>query len=126
MVFGLFIFREKGREGEREGEKHQCVVASHVSPTGNLACNPGMYPDWESNQQPLGSQAGAQSTELHQPGLVFSFFMAFYSISLPPCCFFVSTLFSLCPLLQTLLTDMAMSFEVDWWNGEWEVGGRFN
>ena len=26
--FYLFIFRERGREGEREGEKHQCVVAS--------------------------------------------------------------------------------------------------
>ena len=26
----LFIFRERGREGEREGEKHQCVVASHA------------------------------------------------------------------------------------------------
>ena len=25
--FYLFIFREQGREGEREGEKHQCVVA---------------------------------------------------------------------------------------------------
>ena len=25
--FYLFIFRERGREGEREGEKHQCVVA---------------------------------------------------------------------------------------------------
>ena len=24
----LFIFREKGREGQREGEKHQCMVAS--------------------------------------------------------------------------------------------------
>ena len=24
--------------------------------------------DWESNQQPFGSQAHAQSTELHQPG----------------------------------------------------------
>ena len=35
--------------GEREGEKHQCVVASHTPPTGNLTCNPGMYPDWESN-----------------------------------------------------------------------------
>ena len=23
----LFIFRERGKEGEREGEKHQCVVA---------------------------------------------------------------------------------------------------
>lgn len=36
------------------------------------------------------------------------------------------TLFSFCPVLQTLLTDSAMSFEVDWWKGEWEVGGSFN
>ena len=48
--FYLFIFREREREGEREGEKHQCVVASHEPPTGDLACNPGKYPDWESNQ----------------------------------------------------------------------------
>ena len=58
--------RERGREGEREG--HQCVVASHAPPTGDLAHNPGMCPDWESNQWPLGSQAGIQSTEPHQPG----------------------------------------------------------
>ena len=36
-----------GREGEREGEKHQCVIASLAAPTGDLAHNPGMYPDWE-------------------------------------------------------------------------------
>ena len=42
--FYLFIFRERGREGEKEGEKHQCVVASHVPPTGDLAHNPGMCP----------------------------------------------------------------------------------
>ena len=68
----LFIFRERGREGEREGErkgeKHQCVVASHAPPTGDVAHNLGMSPDWESNQQPLGSPACAQSTELHQLG----------------------------------------------------------
>ena len=29
---------------------------------------PGMYPVWELNQQPFGSQAGTQSTEPHQPG----------------------------------------------------------
>ena len=40
----LFIFREKGREGEREREKHQCVVASHMPPSGDLACSPGMWP----------------------------------------------------------------------------------
>ena len=62
----LFIFRERGREGERG--KHQCVVASHVPPIGVLASNSGMCPDWESNRQPYGLQACAQSTELHQPG----------------------------------------------------------
>ena len=57
------------REGEGEGEIHQCVVASHVPPTGDLACKPGMCPDWELNQPSFGSQAGAQSTEPHQPGV---------------------------------------------------------
>ena len=40
----LFIFREKGRERERMGEKRQCVVASHAPPCGDLAGNPGMCP----------------------------------------------------------------------------------
>ena len=40
----LFIcFLERGREGEK-GEEHQCVAASHASPTGALACTPGMCP----------------------------------------------------------------------------------
>ena len=65
----VFISRQRGREGEREGEKHQCVVASYTPPAGDLACNPGMYPDWELNWQPFGSQASTQSTEPHQPGL---------------------------------------------------------
>ena len=49
--FYSFIFRETetGREGEREGEKCQCVVASPAPPTGDMACNPGMCPDWDSN-----------------------------------------------------------------------------
>ena len=49
----LFIFRYMGREGEREAEKHQCVVASREPPTGDLACNPGLCPDWESNRRPF-------------------------------------------------------------------------
>ena len=44
------------------------MVASHVPPAGDHNCNPGMYPDWELNQGLFVSQAGAQSTELHQPG----------------------------------------------------------
>ena len=67
----LFIyFRQRGREGEREGEKHQCVVASSTPPSGDLVSNPGLCPDWESNQQPFGSQTGAQSTEPHRPWFI--------------------------------------------------------
>ena len=56
--------------GERNREKHQCVVAFNVPPTGDLAHNPGMCPAWESKWPLFGSQAGAQSTEPHQPGLL--------------------------------------------------------
>ena len=65
----IYLFLERGREGEREGEKHQCEVAFHMPLTGDLAHNPGMCPDWESNLRPFGSQAGAQSTEPHHLGL---------------------------------------------------------
>ena len=47
------------------------MVASHMLPTGDPAHNPGVCPDWESNQQPFGLQAGAQSTELQQPWLFY-------------------------------------------------------
>ena len=67
----LFIFREVGREGEREGEKHQCVVASHVAPTVDLACNPGMCPDWESNHRPFGSQPMLNPLSYTSQGIKF-------------------------------------------------------
>ena len=34
-IFNLFIFRESGKEGEREGEKHQFVFSSEMPQTGN-------------------------------------------------------------------------------------------
>ena len=46
----FFFFRQRGREGEREEEKHQYVVTTHGAPTGDLAHNPGMCPYWESNR----------------------------------------------------------------------------
>ena len=52
-IFYFIFFLERGREGGSEGEKHQCVVASCVPPTEDLACNPGMCPDWKLNWQPL-------------------------------------------------------------------------
>ena len=46
------------------------MVSSRAPPTEDLAHNPGMYPDWESNQRPFGSQADTQSTDPQQPGLI--------------------------------------------------------
>ena len=57
LRFYLFIFRQRGREGQREEEKYQCVVASHVPHTGDLAGNPGMWPDWEWNWRLFGLEA---------------------------------------------------------------------
>ena len=42
-------------------------------PHRHLARHPDTGPDPESNQRPFGSQAGTQSTEPHQPGLMFAF-----------------------------------------------------
>ena len=83
MVFFLkdfiyFIFTQRGREGERGGEKHQCVVASPMPPTGNLACNPGLCPDWESNQQPFGSQPTLNTLNYTSQGLKMIFLCYMY------------------------------------------------
>ena len=68
----LFSFREMGMEGERDGEKHQCVRDTSISclsqTLNQRPGNPGMCPNWELNQWPFCSQASAQSTEPHQPG----------------------------------------------------------
>ena len=64
--------------GGRKGKKHQCVLASHMPPTGDLDHNPGMCPDWESNWLPFGSQAATQSTEPNQLGLDVYIFKIFH------------------------------------------------
>ena len=58
-----------------------CGCLSRTPPTGDLACNPSMCPDWESNRQPFGSQARAQSSEPHQPGWYFQLKGQFQPIS---------------------------------------------
>ena len=46
-----------------------CGWLSCTSSWGPGPRNPGMCPDWESNQRLFGLQASTQSTEPHQPGL---------------------------------------------------------
>ncbi|KAF6104758.1 mediator of cell motility 1 [Phyllostomus discolor] len=59
----IYLFLGRGEWKEKEGKKHQYVVASHVLPPGDLAYNLGMCPDWESNWQCFGWQACTQSTK---------------------------------------------------------------
>ena len=69
----IFRDREKERDSNMDVQKIHWLVVFCMPPTGDLAHNPGMWPDWESNQWPFASQAGTQSTEPHQPGPICSF-----------------------------------------------------
>ena len=58
-IFYLLILRETGREGRKEGEKHQCVVASHAAdgtkPTAQACSLTGNGPatfDLQDNTHP--------------------------------------------------------------------------
>ena len=62
------LFRERGREGEREGEKHRSLPPIHAS-TGDQTQNTSMYTHWESNWQHFALWDDAQATELYQSGL---------------------------------------------------------
>ena len=51
LRFYLFIFRQRGREGERNVT---VWLPLESAPTGDLAWNPGMCLDWEANWWPFG------------------------------------------------------------------------
>ena len=65
----IIIFLEKGEGNEKERERNIDVGLPCTPPAGDLARNPGLCPDRESNWWLFGLQAGAQSTESQQPGL---------------------------------------------------------
>ena len=71
----IYLFSERGEGREKERKRNIDVCKKHQSNasstprTGDLIRNPGTCPDRESNQPSFGSQAHAQSTEPHQPGL---------------------------------------------------------
>ena len=84
-IFHLFIFRERGREGER-GVRRTAVWERNVNwlplvctLTRNQTRNPRMCPDWELNQLPFTLRDDAQATEPHQSGLYVHFKMHFYN-----------------------------------------------
>ena len=66
----IYLFFREGQGRRKRGKETSMCGCLSSAPYWDLACNPGMCPDWELNQQPFGSQACAQSTEPHQPGLL--------------------------------------------------------
>ena len=80
FFFKDIIFKETGREGEREGEKHRCTqekhlsVATHMPPTKDLAFKPGVCPNQESNRWPFSLRNDTHPTEPHQSGLKWTAF----------------------------------------------------
>ena len=77
IFFKIYLFLERGEGRKRVRETSVCERYSHrlplmCPPTGDLACNPDMCPDWESNRRSFGWQAHTQSTEPHQPGFIIS------------------------------------------------------
>ena len=83
IYFHLFLERREGREREREGGKHRYVretligCLSHAPWPGH---NPGMCPDWESNQRPFTLCNNTQSTERYRsvPAASSFFFLNFH------------------------------------------------
>ena len=70
----FIYFLGEGREKEREKNINVWLLLVCHPLTGDLTRNPGMCPDWELNQRPFGLQAGSQSPEPHQPGLLHDSF----------------------------------------------------
>ena len=65
--FIYLVFRE-GKGGRKRGrETLLCGCLSHIPYWGTWPTTQACTLDWESNQQPFGSQASSQSTEPHQP-----------------------------------------------------------
>ena len=69
----IYLLLERGKGGRKRGvETSMCGCLSHV-PNGEPGPQPRHVPWLGINQWPFSSQAGAQSTEPHQPGLSFIF-----------------------------------------------------
>ena len=73
----IYLFQKEERGGRKRGRETSMCGCLSCTPyqRPDLACNPNMCPDWELNQPPFGLQAGAQSTEPHQPGLSTRFYV---------------------------------------------------
>ena len=54
MYLSIYLFSERGSEGEREGEKQNINLLPLIQAlTGDRTYDPGMCPNQESNLQPF-------------------------------------------------------------------------
>ena len=68
----IYLFLERGEGKETGKETSLCkreTVAPHMPQPGTWPANQAYALNWELNWRPFILQAGAQSTEPHQPGL---------------------------------------------------------
>ena len=70
ILFIYLFIERKGKVGRETSTCERCINRLPLEPpTGDPAHNPGVSPEWESNQQTFSLQAGAQSSQ----GKVHSF-----------------------------------------------------
>ena len=74
LKYVIYLLLERGEGREKEGEKHQCVVASCMPPTGDMALYPGMCLRLGIEQVTLwlsGWQALCPLSHTHQGNFIF-------------------------------------------------------
>ena len=83
--FYLLIFREKGREREGKGEKHQCeretIGCLLYTLQPETTCNPVVCPDRESNEEPFVLRTTPQHLSYTSQAAVLCCCFHFYSYS---------------------------------------------
>ena len=90
----IYLFLERGGRGEKEREETLMCERNIDGPplactlTRDLACNPGMCPDKESNQQHFTLWNNTQPTEPHQSGLLGSLLLFLYVEIIPKFLYF--------------------------------------
>ena len=77
--FYLFIFKERGREGEREGEKHQRVVTSSIPPTAGLAATQTYSLTGNQTSDPLVHRPALNPPSHTSQGMVLLSLFPFFS-----------------------------------------------
>ena len=75
LLIYLLIYREV--KGERKRRRETSIGASCSGPTRDGTSNPGICPNWESNQKPFSSQYHSQPTEPRRSGPHCSLFSDF-------------------------------------------------